>query len=110
MRATLGRCLVAEPNGVSVNGRLTLLSRVLEVSDFGAWLLRRGDQIVAGDLHMTYIAPLMIWLLVTLSASELRSFWLSGDPAAVAALAPRRNAPCPCGSGRKFKHCCERAS
>jgi uncharacterized protein len=25
------------------------------------------------------------------------------------ALAPQRNAPCPCGSGRKFKHCCQRS-
>jgi uncharacterized protein YecA (UPF0149 family) len=23
--------------------------------------------------------------------------------------APRRNAPCPCGSGRKYKHCCGKA-
>lgn len=22
----------------------------------------------------------------------------------------RRNQPCPCGSGKKFKHCCESAS
>ncbi|HEY5314564.1 MAG TPA: SEC-C metal-binding domain-containing protein, partial [Pirellulales bacterium] len=24
--------------------------------------------------------------------------------------AAQRNAPCPCGSGRKFKHCCGQAS
>src|SRR5205814_8072107 len=24
----------------------------------------------------------------------------------MSATAPRRNDPCPCGSGRKFKHCC----
>jgi len=29
-------------------------------------------------------------------------------PPAVAAAAPGRNDPCPCGSGRKFKHCCGR--
>ncbi|MGI6100528.1 MAG: SEC-C metal-binding domain-containing protein, partial [Kiritimatiellia bacterium] len=23
-----------------------------------------------------------------------------------ATSSPGRNAPCPCGSGRKFKHCC----
>ncbi|WP_407637887.1 SEC-C metal-binding domain-containing protein [Desulfotalea psychrophila] len=22
------------------------------------------------------------------------------------ATAPRRNSPCPCNSGKKFKHCC----
>ena len=31
-------------------------------------------------------------------------------PQAPAATAPARNAPCPCGSGRKSKHCCSRAS
>ncbi len=25
-------------------------------------------------------------------------------------MAPERNAPCPCGSGRKYKHCCGRAA
>jgi len=28
------------------------------------------------------------------------------DARAVAAIAPGRNSPCPCGSGKKFKHCC----
>ena len=82
--------------------------RLLDVSDLGVRALRRGDQILAGDLHMTYLVPLLIWLLVTLNARELRSFWRSGDPMAANAEieTPRRNASCPCGSGRKFKHCC----
>lgn len=27
-------------------------------------------------------------------------------PAITAGLLPARNKPCPCGSGRKYKHCC----
>ncbi|WFM70762.1 YchJ family protein [Halomonas sp. CKK8] len=34
-----------------------------------------------------------------------RWFYLDGNPA-VHRLKPGRNAPCPCGSGRKFKACC----
>ncbi len=32
----------------------------------------------------------------------------AGPPAETAPMPPGRNAPCPCGSGRKFKHCCGR--
>ncbi|MEQ6917589.1 YchJ family protein [Halomonas aquatica] len=34
-----------------------------------------------------------------------RWFYLDGRPT-VTRLKPGRNAPCPCGSGRKFKSCC----
>ncbi|MCG6657555.1 YchJ family protein [Halomonas campisalis] len=34
-----------------------------------------------------------------------RWFYIDGNPA-VHRLKPGRNAPCPCGSGRKFKACC----
>ncbi|WP_163558012.1 YchJ family protein [Halomonas sp. NO4] len=34
-----------------------------------------------------------------------RWFYLDGNPT-VHRLKPGRNAPCPCGSGRKFKACC----
>lgn len=34
-----------------------------------------------------------------------RWFYLDGNPVAHR-LKPGRNAPCPCGSGRKFKACC----
>lgn len=39
-----------------------------------------------------------------------RWFYLDGRPPSPAKTAPRpgRNDPCPCGSGRKFKHCCGR--
>jgi uncharacterized protein len=39
--------------------------------------------------------------------------WMRQKDAALAAIrarAPGRNAPCPCGSGRKYKHCCGRAA
>jgi len=37
------------------------------------------------------------------SGSVRRSFWRRGTVATVG-----RNEPCTCGSGKKFKHCCEK--
>lgn len=34
---------------------------------------------------------------------------LKGSPAQRPAAPPSRNAPCPCGSGKRFKHCCGQA-
>lgn len=43
--------------------------------------------------------------------SDGRWFYRDGKVgAAPAGLAPNRNAPCPCGSGKKFKRCCGHAS
>lgn len=52
-----------------------------------------------------YVA-MAIW-----SAYELRDFWRDRGCATArtplqATDSPGRNAPCPCGSGKKFKHCC----
>ena len=52
-----------------------------------------------------YVA-MAIW-----SVYELRDFWRDRGCATVrvpvqVAEAPGRNAPCPCGSGKKFKQCC----
>jgi hypothetical protein len=49
--------------------------RMLEVSGSEAWLLRQGDQILTGDLHMTYIAPLLIWLIAAVRIEDLRGLW-----------------------------------
>lgn len=35
--------------------------------------------------------------------------YVDGETAVQPAKKPGRNDPCPCGSGRKFKHCCGRA-
>jgi uncharacterized protein len=51
-------------------------------------------------------------------ASELRSErapanvmrWAAAEDARAAMSNAKRNDPCPCGSGRKFKHCCGRSS
>ncbi|MFC2992337.1 YchJ family protein [Halomonas tibetensis] len=49
------------------------------------------------------------WSLLEESSRFVREagrwFYLDGSPA-VHRLKPGRNAPCPCGSGRKFKSCC----
>ena len=34
---------------------------------------------------------------------------LKSEAAAVATKKPKRNEPCPCGSGKKYKHCCGRS-
>jgi hypothetical protein len=48
---------------------------LLEVGSFGIRALRRTDQILTGDLHFTYIAPLLIWLLVVLRPEAVRAMW-----------------------------------
>jgi len=55
---------------VVVGGR-----RLLEVGDLGSRVLHRADQIVAGDLHFTYIAPAIVWLLVTCRFDGVRALW-----------------------------------
>ena len=47
--------------------------------------------------------PVMIWLLLCLPYMMGR---IDRPPAPVPAGKPGRNAPCPCGSGKKYKHCC----
>lgn len=79
--------------------------RLLELSPVVAWGLRRADQIIAGDLHMTYIAPLLIWMLVVVRFHGAAP-WRPESPQTAGGEPVRRNAPCPCGSGRKHKHCC----
>ena len=45
---------------------------------------------------------------------QIHAYWLERRSADIAAISPQRrkgsnvgrNDPCPCGSGRKFKHCC----
>ncbi len=71
-----------------------------------AWALRRADQILAGDLHMTYIVPVLIWVLVVVRLHGSDALWRGEREEDSGEDRPRRNAPCPCGSGRKYKHCC----
>jgi uncharacterized protein YecA (UPF0149 family) len=37
---------------------------------------------------------------------SIMTYLASRSPQPVASASVSRNAPCPCGSGRKFKHCC----
>ena len=63
-------------------------------------------------LFFNHIDPYMRFM-----AGELRSqrapaniMQFLGKPARDIAQQPSRNHPCPCGSGRKYKHCCQRES
>lgn len=97
----VGVALLVGFNRVGLDDR-----RLLEVSYPVAWVLRRADQILAGDLHMTYIVPVLIWVLVAVRLHGSDALWRGESEVAGDEDRPRRNAPCPCGSGRKYKHCC----
>ena len=45
---------------------------LLQVSSGTAWLLGRGEQILATDLHMTFLVPLLIWVTLLVTSGELR--------------------------------------
>jgi hypothetical protein len=63
--------------------------RLLEVSPPVAWGLRRADQILAADLHTTYIAPLLIWALVVVWFRATGPPWGSEGTDATGAEPPR---------------------
>jgi len=50
------------------------------------------------------VAVVVWWLLITLGLFK------EGQTQKVSSVAIARNAPCPCGSGRKYKRCCGRDS
>ena len=52
---------------------------LLDVGTLGAWVLRRTHQIMSVDLHITYLAPLAIWLAVTASMYDVRLLWRGPD-------------------------------
>ena len=51
---------------------------LLEIGAFGSRMLHRADQILTGDLHFTYIAPVLIWLLLASRFVGVRSLWTVG--------------------------------
>ncbi len=64
---------------------------LVSLSPASAWLVRRADQMLSGDLHITYLAPMLIWMALVVSCCELSRLWkapasgsepLSSDPAA----------------------------
>lgn len=52
--------------------------------------------------HGTRILPVFLWLFFLLLSKRRAGLPSSKFPV----QRPGRNAPCPCGSGLKFKHCC----
>jgi len=70
--------------------------RLLDVGSLGSAILHRADQILTGDLHLTFVVPLVIWALITSVGGFLRS---PGDaPSRDAALGVPVSAA---GSGRR---------
>jgi hypothetical protein len=48
---------------------------LLEVGALGSRILRRADQILTGDLHFTFIAPVLVWLLIAVRFEAVRALW-----------------------------------
>jgi len=123
----LTACLVAEPE-VAMDGRIlpetqaAFADRLAEarrdfpqafaVAHGAAHLLRETgleseeglrEAFLALLLRTPLLAPLGMEAVWKKTGLHLRSLPPARAPAA---RRPGRNAPCPCGSGKKFKHCC----
>jgi|APGre2960657468_1045069.scaffolds.fasta_scaffold00069_15 uncharacterized protein len=96
---------LAEAEWLSGGDDITrLLTPVLAFTHASAW---RGHELIAEEVDALQeaIAP---------NTRELHAFWLARRSPNSPVAAPLRrsdprigrNAPCPCGSGKKFKHCC----
>ncbi len=70
---------------------------LLEVGSLGRLVLHRADQVLTGDLHLTYILPIAIWALLTVREDELRSLWIGreGGPATPHGSGQRSPGPAP---------------
>lgn len=61
------------------------------------------------DEELEELAPGLIpYAVQMLHAAKLKQAGQAAGPLCGAAVKVGRNQPCPCGSGRKFKHCCLR--
>lgn len=60
----------------------------------------------ANRMFFAHAAPCFTTMAGLLSRGEAPARIMELLPPSPAPAAPGRNAPCPCGSGRKFKHCC----
>ncbi len=59
----------------------------------------------------THVDPYMRFMAAELAAQRAPANvmrWAAGEDARAAMRTAGRNHPCPCGSGKKFKHCCGR--
>ena len=64
-------------------------------------LAQRGERVT----NVTYTAPSETGEAETLPEAQLRGAAALGAGAAAAVPRVGRNEPCPCGSGKKYKHC-----
>lgn len=75
---------------VSVDGQ-----RLLPLSPFWTEVLALMDALLSADLHITYVAPVLIWLVVTVRPGDLAAFRAIGGGSA-----PRTaQQPAPAGPG-----------
>jgi uncharacterized protein len=60
----------------------------------------------ANKMFFAHAAPYLTTMARLLAQGQAPAMIMDMQPRAVGQAAPGRNAPCPCGSGKKFKHCC----
>ena len=53
--------------------------RLLEVGTLGSRALHRADQILTGDLHLTYVLPLALGFLVAVKARVFSTTWFDKE-------------------------------
>lgn len=87
---------------------------ILDLSDSPDWtslrILDSGSKGNNGYVHFQAIYRLnsgwgYLQEISTFVKENQRWYYLKGEPKE-GILKPQRNAPCPCGSGKKFKTCC----
>ncbi len=66
-----------------------------------AWFWNSADNFL--EITGKAFFPVMIWLLLCFPYMMGR---IDRPEVQAPAVKPGRNAPCPCGSGKKYKHCC----
>jgi hypothetical protein len=88
------------PNNVGIRGVLVSESADIPNGDFGA--LIGMDIISIGDFSITNVNR-QTWMTFRIPSIETIDYVVESDRLLYAGV--QRNAPCPCGSGKKFKHC-----
>lgn len=96
----VGECVYDIQLGVAVNDIMAVLQSQLEIDDIGL-LHRFMDHLVKLNNHTRQ------WALKGYAPYELSANRQQATSAALSSKKIGRNDPCPCGSGKKFKKCCQ---
>jgi hypothetical protein len=70
------------------------------------WFLVSGMFTVRESVGLVIVWAILVGITLWLIVKQLRMQRRAPAPVAVQPKPPALNAPCPCGSGKKFKRCC----